>query len=175
MLNKFFICLAISFTLFGCNQKYITIYEEVVVVNKAKLRDDSLLHDSILNFKFSRLVKPNSYGLGSVYKLKDEFKDKKLWIIFKAKGRTNQVYTNSFFNITVLQEDSNKVLIWKNMPLKYSYLDVNKWCWFSDSIEVGQQRDNKTFNFIEVSACLGNTNIEKFDLDTLIVKIKTKL
>lgn len=175
MFNKLFLYLFISVSLFGCTQKYSTIHEEVVTVNKEKLRDDSLLHDSVLNINFSRLIKPNSYGLESVYKLPNEFKDKELRIIFRGKGKTDQVYTNSFIIVAILQEDSNKVLIWKAASLKYSYTDVNKWCWFSDSIDVGPRQDNKTFNYIDVSAYLGNTTIEKFDMDTLIVEIKSKL
>jgi hypothetical protein len=175
VLNKLFLYLFILGSLFGCTPKYATIHEEVVTVNKDKLRDDSLIHDTVLNIDFSRLVKPNSYGIESVFKVPNEFKDKELRIIFRGKGKTDQVYTNSYITIAILQEENNKVLIWKAVSLKYSYTDGNKWCWFSDSIEVGPRHENKTFNYIDVSAYLGNTSIEKFDMDTLIVEIKSKL
>ena len=175
MFNNFFLYFFVLFLLFGCSEKYVTVNEEITTVNKEKLRGDSILHDSVFNFKYSRLVKPNSYGLESVYKLPDEVKDKALRIIFKCKARTDQVYTNSFITIAVLEGDSNKVLIWKAVTLKHSYTDVNKWCWFSDSIEVGPRHENKTFKYIDVSAFLGNTTIEKFDVDTLMVQIKSKL
>lgn len=175
MLNKFFLYLFISFVFVACSDEYTLIHEDIVTVNKNKLRDDSLLRDTILNFNFSRLAKPNSYGLESAFKVSDEFRNKKLRIIFRGKGRTAQVYTNSSITIAILTGDSNKVLIWKAMSLKYAYTDVNKWCWFQDSIELGESYLNKTYSYIDVSSCLGNTLIEKFDMDTLIVQIKAKL
>ncbi len=175
MLTKFFLYFFILFIFVACSDEYTLIHEDIVTVNKSKLRDDTLLHDTILNSNFSRLTKPNSYGLESAFKVSDEFKNKQLRIIFKGKGRIDQVYTKSSIVIAILTGDSNKVLIWKAMSLKYAYTDVNQWCWFADSIEVGPTYLNKTFSYIDVSPYLGDTQIEKFDMDTLTVQIKAKL
>ena len=169
------IIFSLVLSIVSCDKPYQIIDQKIVRVNQKQLKEDSLLRDTVFNFNYSRLSKPNSSGLESVFYVPEKYKNKPLRIIFNGKSRTNQVYTNASVVISLLHGSDNQILIWKVMSLRYAYTDVNKWCWVSDSIDVGPTQENKTYSCIDVITHLGNTTLEKFDMDSLIVTIKCKI
>jgi hypothetical protein len=166
-----FLIIFIVCIFFSCSEDSVLITKDTISTGKYKLRDDTILEDSLSHIKFSRLVDPKSFGMNGAYEIPEEFKHKALRIIYECKIRTNQVYTKSAIAIGIT--DSTKVIEWKAVSLRFAYTDVNAWCWYKDSAEFGPTKEDK--DFVDISAYLNETKIEKFDIDSLLITIKYKL
>jgi len=175
MLKKIIFLILVSFFLQSCEDKFSTIYKAQITVNNNRPNTaDTVLYDSINHFKFSRLNKIDVSGITSTFVLPKEHQNKALWVIFSGRARTDYAHSNSSITTAAMSE-KNECLVWRAVFLRYFYTDINKWCYFKDSIYLRPDFDGKVYNEISSFAFSGSSSNEKFDIDTLNIQIKAKI
>ena len=158
---------------FSCEDKYELIDSKTTVPDPKKINGDTILYDSSGSFYYSRITKINTQGLLSQFTLPDEFKTKDLEVVFNGRIRTNYAQSNTYINI--VPYDRNGVMLgWNGVSLRYYFTEINKWCYFKDSIHLKFESWNQPFHLINTFSYLGNSTKEKFDLDCLHVQIKVR-
>ena len=113
-------------------------------------------------------------GLEGYYTLTNEAKNKQLRVVFSGRIRTNNIYSRSSITTAVLSGKDNHVVIWQPAFLYYHFEEVNKWCFFKDSIDLPKNFNGESFTILNIFTNLGETKIEKFDIDTLFVEVKCR-
>lgn len=157
-----------------CSDKFKTVHEQYLFVDKSDLKDDTLIADSVTKAFFSRLSRPSSFGRTLVYKLSKEQEGKEFYIVFYGKIRTNFAQSNA--TITVVEHtNKSEQICWLSLFLRRHFTDQNKWCYFKDSIRIEPSYMGKLGSSITCVAFLAGTQNEKFDLDTLHIAIKEKM
>ena len=158
----------------ACSDKYKTVHEQFIEVNKSDLRNDTLIRETVSNSYFSRLNKPGSFGRMCVYQLSKEQEGKEFWVVFSGKTRSNYAQSNATITVTGRNKNHEQIY-WLSLFLKGTYSEQNKWCYFKDSIHIEPAFFGKKYNSITCVAFLPTSTAENFDIDTLHVTIKVKI
>ncbi len=170
---RFFI-LVCAFSIISCKEKYREIYSCLALPDDKNRKDDTLLADSLATYKFSRLYKPRSSGLTCSFKVPVEFNKNSYYVVFSGKSRTNYAHSNAAVCLSSSDISGNQI-DWKAAQLRYFYTDINTWCAFKDSIFIKYETWNKPYQYITVFAFLGDSEAERYDLDSLKVHIKASI
>jgi len=174
MFKKIFFIVCLIISTYGCGKKYKTIFTETLVVdNKYKQHEDTVLIDSIRPVLFSRLYRPNSFGMRTAYQVPTESQEKKMYVVVSGRSRNNYAHSNAVI-VVVTHNAKNEQLSWDFIRMKYQYTEVNYWCNFKDSLKLPPNFYGKEYNLITVMAHLPE-GVEKFDLEGLKVEIKEDL
>ncbi len=171
MLKKKIIGILALILFFSCEDKYELIDSKTIVSDSKKINGDTILYDSSGSFYYSRINKANSQGLLSQFILPDEFKTAQLEIVFSGRVKTNYAQSNAYINVAPFDQ-YGVMLGWNGICLRYYFTEINKWCYFKDSIHLKYESWNQPFHLINTFSYLGNSTNEKFDLDCLHVQIK---
>lgn len=175
MIKTCYIFFLFSFLLLfsSCAERYEEIGRQLTTARTNKMREDTLIFDSIHKSYFSRIMKPNGGGLQTVYQIPAEHQNKELWVVLEGRIRTNYPHTHSTITLITASE-KGEMLCWKASFLSTYYTKLNDWCHFKDSIWLPHNFNNTSYKVINAFAYLGNQPGEKFDMDTLIVTVKRK-
>ncbi|MES2680401.1 MAG: hypothetical protein V4635_10970 [Bacteroidota bacterium] len=157
----------------SCSDRYKTVQEQFVEVNRSDLKDDTLIKDSGSAFYFSRLSKPNSFGRLYVYKYPEDQIGKEHYVVFSGKTRTNYAESNSTISLAV-HDKKGEQLCWKSIFLRRHFTDINKWVYFKDSIRIDPKYIGKKSATVSCMLYLARSTNENFDFDTLHVTVKEK-
>lgn len=172
LFTLFTIALIIFFS--SCGESYEFVGKQTIRVAKENMHEDSLIYDSLGNFHYSRLYKPNSMGILGNFKLPKENQDQPLWVVFEGRFRTN--YPFSHATITVMgTNDQKETLCWSSCYLRSHITGLDQWCHFKDSIFLTSQLNFHIYNSINTFAYLAASPGERFDLDSFTVTIKQKV
>lgn len=174
MFKKIFFIVGLITVMYGCGKKNKTIFTDTLVVDdKYKPHEDTVLIDSIRPILFSRLHRPNSFGMRTAYQVPTELQGKKMYVVVSGRSRNNYAHSNAVI-VVVTHNAKNEQLSWDFIRMKYQYTEVNYWCNFKDSLKLPPDFYGKEYNLITVMAHLPE-GAEKFDLDGLKVEIKANL
>jgi hypothetical protein len=174
ILFKSISCLLFVFVINACADGYQTITERTIVLDKSKTKDDTLLKDSTQNFYFSRLSKPNTFGIMFDYTLPEDAQNKEVYVVVKGQSRSNYAQSNALIAV-VTHNKENEQLSWMIMTMRYHYTSINEWCSFKDSIRLPANFKGKTYSLITVATHQPVSTAENFDLRDLQISIKVKL
>lgn len=169
----YLISVAVILIFNSCDDKYVVVSTTLNLPKNSKPIDDSLLTDSNNATIYSRLSVPGSYGITSKYIIPKELKGKELEVVFEGKARTNYMHSNAYVNVTAYAPNGQNI-IWNGVSLKYYFTEVNKWCYFKDSVHIKPESWEPEYHNINAFAFLGTSNNEKFDIDSFKVTIKAK-
>ena len=117
---------------------------------------------------------PNRIGLRAEYTLPKKAQKKELWVVISGMIRTNYAHSTAIIAVQTNSEDG-QMLCWKALHLRYYFTDINKWCFFKDSIYLPKGYYDKAHSKIATFAFSGTSANENFDLDSLFVTIKQKI
>jgi hypothetical protein len=173
-LIKSTVCAFLVLVLSACEDGYQTIVESNIVLSENKTTDDTLLKDNAQNFYFSRLSKPNTFGIMFDYILPEDAQNKEVYVIVKGQSRSNYAQSNALI-VVVTHNKEGEQLSWMLMPLRYYYTSINEWCSFRDSVRLPSNFKGKAYNLITVVAHQPISTAENFDLKEMQVSIKAKL
>lgn len=158
----------------SCGESYLPVGKQIVVPQKGKQKDDSILPDLSGRFNFSRVQNPGAFGLFGTFMVPRENQDKELWIVFEGRARTNLPHSNA--TITVVgSNEKGETLSWDARFLRSHFTNVNQWCRFKDSIFLKSQLNFHPYDRVNVFALLGPSPGEKFDMDSLIITVRQKV
>ena len=175
MIKKIILFFSLNILLHSCGDKFVNVCESVITVdNNRPNTGDTVLFDSINKFKFSRVNKRDASTLVASFTLPKEHQNKALWVVFCGKARTNFAYSNSSITLAAMSE-KGECLVWRAVLLKYYFTDINKWCYFKDSMFLKPNFDGKFYNEISTFGFSGVSQGENFDMDSLKVIIKAKI
>lgn len=155
----------------SCGEKYRTVHRQFMLVDKFNLKDDTLITDRETGRPFSRLQRPNTFGRTYVYTLSEKQRGKGFYVIFKGKIRSNYAESNATITVS-LHNEKKEQLAWLPLFLRRHFFDINKWCYFQDSIRVEPLYKWNKVKTISCMPYLSNSSAERFDVDTLEVTIK---
>lgn len=158
----------------ACRESYRIIQEIKIEPDSLNLADDTICKDLKSQTLFSRLSKKESRGLHYSYVLPKEMKGKEVYIVASGKARTNYAHSNTYITIVVNDEKNNQ-LLWRALPLRFFYTEVNVWSPFRDSLFLPGSFDGKTYKNIQIMTTLGNSEREVFDVDSLTLRIKSNI
>ncbi len=157
----------------SCDDKYEIVNSVLNLPDSTRTIDDLVYTDSISKSLFSRLSKPGTYGITSKYIIPKELKGKELEVVFEGKGRTNYMHSNDYVNVTAYAPNGQNI-IWNGISLKYYFTEINKWCYFKDSVHIKPESWEPEYYNINAFAFLGSSANEQFDIDSFKVTIKAK-
>lgn len=162
----FFVCFVL---LKCCNDQYSEVEKALILPNPLVTLDSEVtLKDSLTNIYYSRINHVASGGLRHTFIVPTDF-NYSIWkIVFKGSMRTNFAHSDSYINVVGFT-DRDSTIIYKGLPLKYFVTDLNKWCPFKDSMIIQSANWHFPLKKIAVYAFLGNSPMEKFDIDSLSV------
>ena len=160
----------LGFVFVRCTDRYIVLDNQTISIDKVKRADDTVLVDSVGRFRFSRLSRLNSFGMGANYTLPEKSRGKDIWVIVGGRTRTNYAQSNAV--IAVVTHKGEQQTSWMVVPLKYDYTSPDTWCSFRDSLKLGEKIDGKEYDQISIAAHLPGSTQENFDLETLHMIIK---
>jgi hypothetical protein len=166
------ICFLLVFS--ACRETHITVQEIKLLPDSLNLADDTVCFDPQNKTFYSRLSKKESSGLRYSYHVPKEIKGKELYIVARGRARTNYAHSNTYITIVVYDE-KNDQLLWRALPLRFFYVEVNEWSPFRDSLFLPGSFDGKAYHTIQIMTTLGNSERELFDVDTLSLKIKSNI
>lgn len=172
--QKVLIQLIVLLIFSSCGDKYNTIHEQAITVNKDDLKDDSIITDSINGGYYTRLTQPASFGRTLKYTLNAEQEGKGFYIIFSGRARSNYAQSNGTISVSIHDKD-NEQLGWFSVFLKSNFTEKNTWCHFKDSIKIEPVLEGKKHKSITCLVFLAASTQEVFDLDSLYVVIKEKV
>lgn len=159
--------------LISCDDRYTTIDSIAFKLNENTYKSDTIIKDTVDGKLFSRLYKPESYGVMYQHYLKKEVIEKEMKVVFSGKIRTNYAFSNAAINVSVGSKAGNP-LGWSGKSLRYHFTDINTWCPFKDSVKLKHESWQEPYYVINVFSFLGNSMNEKFDLKDLNIQIKLK-
>ncbi|MCE3260215.1 MAG: hypothetical protein K0S12_1856 [Bacteroidetes bacterium] len=167
--------IAFLFLLFSsCGESYTHVGTEVKVPEKGKMKEDSLLFDSIGRFYFSRVRSPGAFGLFHTYYLPGKNQNKELWVVVEGRVRSNVPHSMGTITL-VASNEKDEMLCWKACFLRSHITELNTWCRFKDSIFLPEKLESKAYNKFNVFGLLGNSPGEAYDMDSLVVTVKQKV
>jgi hypothetical protein len=174
---KIFRCIFLFFLILffqSCADEYTSIEKFVITPSNHTLKADTIITDEVGGLRFSRLRKVGQAGYSAVTNLSIENRDKKIWVIFSGKVRTNYAHSNATISIAAVGLNQ-EIVVWNATFLKYFITDINKWCPFKDSVLLPREKLNQKYSVINTMAYLGNSESENFDIDTLRVEYKAEV
>lgn len=163
----FFLCLFC----FSCREEFKSVQKfDVTALNNPK-SGDTAIYDEQDKFYFSRITRPSCGGLNAPFKIEEKNRNKKIWVIFSGRARTNYVQSNATISIAAVGLNQMTV-VWKAIFLRYYITDINQWCPFKDSTLLPREKLEQKYSLVNTIAYLGNSTNEKFDVDTLHVEYR---
>jgi len=161
---------ASCFCMLSCVERYTTIHQQMMMIDKNKLQDDSLIKYPGTNSYFSRIKEHGSFGRRMVFPLNEKQERKEFYIVFTGKIRSN--YPQSKSTITVVTNDKSGAQIdWRCVFLKTFYTEMNRWCYFKDSVKITVDERWRKHRSITCFPFLPSGTGEAFDIDSLYVSI----
>lgn len=157
----------------SCDDKFVIAKSGTVLPDEKLERDDTVLTDSIQKFKFSRLYMPTAHGLIYSYQVPTELSKRDFYIVFDGFARTNSPHSFAYINVNADSEGGVN-LSWNGLSLRYYFTDLNKWCYFKDSVYIKHEAWYEPFYKINTYAFTGNSQGENFDIKNLNVQIKIR-
>ncbi|MBK9284297.1 MAG: hypothetical protein IPM51_08225 [Sphingobacteriaceae bacterium] len=158
----------------ACKEDYKTIQKFTVTPANREPKGDTIMHDNQGNFDFSRIVKKNEAGLTALINISEENRNKKIWVIFSGRLRTNYAHSNATISIAAIGLNQT-IVVWNASFLKYFVTEINQWCPFKDSILLPREKLEQKYSMINTMAFLGNSENENFDVDTLKVEYRVEV
>jgi hypothetical protein len=173
MFFRYFLIITSLFFLTACKDKYSSILSNSVVLDKYyRPHEDTLLKDSIQPRLYSRLYKPNTFGMRTFFELPKSAQGKDLYVV--VSGRTRNNYGQPYGAIAVTtHSEKMEQLCWELIKLRFQYTGINEWCEFRDSLKLPPRFYESEYTLINVMAYLPQGS-ENFDLDGLKVVVKQK-
>lgn len=166
----FFIC----FFCFSCREEFKSAQKfSVTALNNPPSGDTAML-DEKDKFYFSRITNPSCGGLNAPWKISEENRNKRIWVIFSGRARTNYVQSNATISVAAIGLNQTAV-VWQAVFLRYYITDINAWCPFKDSVLLPKEKLEQKYSMVNTIAYLGNSKEEKFDIDTLKVEYKLEI
>jgi len=158
----------------SCADRYETIHEQSILIDKKNLRDDTLIKDSISQHYFSRIKRKGSYGRMLNFQLAKDQVGKEFYVVFEGRIRTNYPQSNSTISVATNDRSGNQI-DWLVAFLKPFYSTVNEWCYFKDSVRIEHNKKGSKLTAISCFAYIPVGTDELFDMDSLRVAIKQKM
>ncbi|MBA3663678.1 MAG: hypothetical protein H0W61_05665 [Bacteroidetes bacterium] len=129
-----------------------------------------LVKDSVVKeHVFIRLDSTAMFGPLYTYHLQPEDKNKPIRLIITGKARDNYVRCNG--TITYFLNDTASQYNWDGSNILYHITDLNKWCYFREEIQLMKNSSQAPYTKICVQAFLPNARGERFDLDSVNIKL----
>lgn len=158
----------------SCGDRYKTVHEQEITINKDDLKSDSVLKDSSNGNFYTRLTQPVSFGRTFKYALNEEQEGKGFYIVFSGRAKSNYAQSNGTISVSIHDKD-NEQLGWFSVFLKNYFTEKNVWCHFKDSVKIEPVLAGKKHKTITCMVFLAASTKEVFDLDSLYVVIKEKV
>lgn len=156
---------------FSCREEFKSVQKfDITTLNNPK-SGDTAIYDPKDKFYFSRITRPSCGGLNAPFKIEEVNRNKRIWVIFKGRARTNYAQSNASISVAAIGLNQMTV-VWKAIFLRYYITDLNTWCPFKDSVLLPREKLEQKYSLVNTIAYLGNSNSEMFDVDTLHVEYK---
>jgi hypothetical protein len=156
----------------SCEDNYQVVESKILTAKTPPAQSDTIVVDSLTNTQFSRLHKPETFGMTYRYYPSAEIRDKEFKVVFSGRARTNYGFSNAYIIVSVGSQKES--FGWYGTSLRYFFTDVNTWCNFKDSVSFKRESWHDPYYCINVFAQLADSPTEKFDIDTLHVEVKVK-
>lgn len=161
------------FLLHSCSDDYSSAYSVNVIPSVDQKQNDTIIKDPETGKVFSRLNVANTYGLINRYHIPPNLAEKEIRIVYSGMARTNYAHSNASIDISI-NAYNGKTEGYISRQLRFFFEDINKWCYFRDSVSIKWESWQNRYEWISVFSKLGNSSKEMFDIQNLNVEIKIK-
>lgn len=117
-----------------------------------------------------RLDTLHKFGFSFTHPLQEKDLEKRLIVTYKAKIRTNHIYSAG--SMVIVLSNHDKVTHWRPNNLNRHIADLGRWNWFYDSLSLPKSTKEEPYNTITVQGLLGDAVNESFDFDSVSVYVK---